>query len=84
MTELMERLADVQHQIWSHWMSHVFRECGQLTDDGSFMIDAGNVAQWQRQIDTPYGQLSEQEKASDRDQAARVLRVIEERGREPA
>lgn len=77
MTELIERLANVQHGIWSHWMSHVFRECGQLADDGSFVIVAGHVAQWQRQIKTPYVQLSQQEQESDREQAARVLRVIE-------
>ncbi len=44
MTELIERLADVQHEIWSHWMSHVFGECGQLTEDGAFVITAEHVA----------------------------------------
>jgi hypothetical protein len=35
-----------------------------------------NVERWRRQIDTPYEQLSEAEKQSDREWADRVLEII--------
>jgi hypothetical protein len=40
-------------------------------DDGSLVIPPHLVEQWQKQIATPYEQLSEAEKESDREQATK-------------
>lgn len=76
MNNLREELAYVSHEIWSHWVRYQFK-CGTYNDDGSFTIPADKVARWSRQIETPYTQLSEAEKESDRHQADKILAVID-------
>jgi len=72
---LMETLAGVEHERWSHWQRYMHSKC-ERRSDGSLMIPAELVAQWERQIVTPYGELSESEKQSDRDQVRRYLPII--------
>lgn len=45
--------------------------------DGSLLIPAELVDRWTDQIDTPYEELSDAEKESDREQVRRYLPVIE-------
>lgn len=75
MNILREEIAYISHEIWAHWMRYLFK-CGYFNDDGSFVIPAEKVERWQRQIDTPYSQLSEAEKESDRHQADKILDVV--------
>jgi hypothetical protein len=77
--EIREQLSDVQHDIWAHWMRYQFSVCTQ-NPDGSLTIPAASVKHWQRQIDTPYSDLTEKEKDSDREQADKILAVLEEVG----
>lgn len=72
---MREAAADVQHQIWAHWMKYVFSVCPQQ-EDGSVIIPADKVERWKRQVDTPYRELSEKEKESDRHQADKVLSAL--------
>ena len=76
-SEIREQLADVQHDIWAHWMRYLFYKCVK-NDDGSATIPAPLVERWQRQMNTPYAELSEREKDSDREQADKVLAVLHE------
>ena len=73
--ELRERIADVQHGIWAHWMRYQFGMC-QRNEDGSLTIPADKVKRWERQTGALYGELTEREKESDRDQADKVLAVL--------
>jgi hypothetical protein len=66
-----ERLAAIQHEIWTHWMKYQFSVCIK-NEDGSLTIPADKVERWERQMATPYSELSEQEKMSDRDQADKL------------
>lgn len=75
--ELLEELADVQHDIWSHWMKYLFK-VSRRNEDGSVTIDAAYVARWKRQMATDYADLSNHEKNSDRDQAHKVMLVLGE------
>jgi hypothetical protein len=100
-----ERLAAVQHEIWSHWMSRMFAVCyerhvpvldydappydpandphglGPLPaikdDEIDMVVPAKLVKRWKRQMETPYSDLSEKEKDSDREQADKVLEALE-------
>jgi len=74
--ELIEQLADKEHASWSHWMAYLFSIC-QKESDGSVIIPANLVERWQRQATTPYVQLTEREKQSDRNQVAQILPIID-------
>ena len=69
---LRERVADTQHKIWSHWMEHLF-SVGGTNPDGSYVIPADKVARWKKQMETPYSELSEEEKERDREQAHKIF-----------
>ena len=74
---LVERLADAEHASWSRWMLYLFEQSGRLAD-GSVVIPAALAARWHRQATTPYAELSEREKESDREEVYRILPLIEE------
>jgi hypothetical protein len=73
--ELTEKLAGIEHERWSHWQRYVHGKC-ERKPDGSLVIPSELVAQWERQIETPYANLSESEKESDRDQVRRYLAIV--------
>ena len=62
----LEKVAAIQHDIWAHWMRHLFSRCGKRKP-GDLIIPAVLVEHWERQMETPYAELSEREKQSDRD-----------------
>lgn len=74
---LLERLAAIEHDRWAHWQRYLHSKCARQPD-GGLLIPASLVAQWERQIDTSYGSLTESEKNSDREQVKKYLPIIEE------
>lgn len=75
--ELIEALADKEHASWARWMDYLFTKF-DMADDGSITLPAGYVVALQRQIDTPYAELSEQEKQYDREEVAQILPIIQQ------
>lgn len=75
MADLREKLADVQHDIWSHWMKYLFSCCTE-NEDGSVTIPADKVSRWKRQMTTDYAKLSDREQESDRHEADKTLAVV--------
>lgn len=73
--ELREQLAALAHAQWSGWMVYLFG-LSRSNGDGTITIPAELVARWQGQIATPYQELSEREKDSDRVEADRVIALI--------
>jgi hypothetical protein len=71
-----EQLAALAHEQWSGWMDYMFSKCTILPGD-MLAIPAWAVARWTRQMQTPYAELSEEEKDSDRAEADRVLALLE-------
>jgi hypothetical protein len=71
----VEQLAAIEHERWAHWQRYVHDQC-ERQDDGSLVIPAELAARWQAQIETPYAQLSEREKDSDREQVRRYLPAV--------
>lgn len=76
-SNLLERLASIEHERWSHWQKFM-HERGQRLPDGSLLLPADLIAKWDRLIDTPYSQLTDKEQESDRDQVRRYLPTIVE------
>jgi hypothetical protein len=73
--ELLERLAAIEHERWSSWQRYVHDHCRRAAD-GSLTIPSELVERWSKQSVTPYAQLSDSEKESDRDQVRRYLPTI--------
>ena len=62
--KLVEELAALEHLQWSHWTKYMLEN---LTPE--------NIERWKKQIETPYEELDEKEKESDRKWARKVLGV---------
>jgi hypothetical protein len=80
---LVEKLAALEHERWSHWQRYLHGK-GQRQPDGSLILPAELVAQWEKQISTGYVELSDDEKESDREQVRRYLPVIASALNDPA
>ncbi len=74
--EKIEAFADLAHQQWSGWMIYLF-EKSEGNPDGTVTIPKLAVDRWMRQIRTPYKDLTEEEKESDRQEAIKILNIIE-------
>lgn len=72
---VVERLAAIEHERWAHWQKYVHDHCHRR-EDGALVIPADLAARWEAQIETPYAELSDEEKDSDREQVQRYLPVI--------
>lgn len=75
-----EELAEYAHAAWSNWMTYLFEKCElserYLSGEKAVVIPAWAVERWQRQMNTPYTELSEAEKESDRAEADRMLAIV--------
>ena len=79
----VEALAALAHEQWSGWMRYLFAQCPELYT-GSRLIPVEWATRWVRQMKTPYAELSETEKDSDRTEARRVLAVLAAAGSPPS
>lgn len=70
-----ERLAAIEHKRWAHWQRYVHDQC-ERREDGALIIPAELAARWETQIETPYSDLPDQSKESDREQVQRYLPTI--------
>lgn len=73
--EIIEILANLEHKRWSKWQSYMHKNCIKNTD-GSLTIPKDKVERWERQIETDYVNLPENEKQSDRNQAYNTIETI--------
>ena len=74
---LYEKFAAIEHERWADWQKYMHGKC-MRNEDGSLTIPAGLVGRWERQIQTKYEDLSEQEKKSDREQVNRYWPLVRE------
>jgi hypothetical protein len=68
----LEQGAAVAHEQWSGWMKYLFEKSTQNAD-GTVTIPQWAVGRWTRQMNTPYSELPESEKESDRMEAQKYL-----------
>lgn len=74
--EIKEKLAEIEHARWSDWQKYCHSR-GIEDNQGYLCLPMGLVKQWERQIATPYAELSEEEKQSDRDQVGRYWHLVD-------
>jgi hypothetical protein len=74
--EPIEELAKYAHKAWSVWMEYLFSLC--ISSGDSLIIPASLVRRWKRQASTPYNDLPESEKESDRIEALKIMEIIYE------
>lgn len=70
-----EELAEYAHESWSGWMKYLFKKSIK-NNDGTITIPKWAVNRWERQVTTPYAQLPEEEKESDRNEAEKILYIV--------
>ena len=81
--DLLEKVADFIHDQWSHWMKYIFIE-GFYKDhtvideylQNPIKLIITNWERWKRQMNTPYSELSEKEKDSDREWARKLIELL--------
>lgn len=93
--QIIEIMADVEHSHWASWQKYVFSICknlfyatspispygqSQKASTGEKVIPLEFVKRWQRQIETSYDKLSEQEKDSDRQEAEKIIKALKKNG----
>ncbi len=76
MNETRETLAAYAHEAWSGWMRYLF-EKSTRKPDGTVVLPSWAVERWERQVQTKYTDLPEPEKESDRDEADKMIAIIE-------
>lgn len=69
--ELTEELADLEHKQWIHWMEYLI---DNITDE--------NIEKWKKEIKTPYKELSEKGKDSDREWARKAIGIMQQHSEE--
>ncbi len=77
MSDLLEKLANYEHNRWSRWQKYL-HSCSIKNSDGSITIPKDKVDRWERQLNTNYDELSEEEKESDRKEAIRIIAILNE------
>lgn len=75
--DLKEKLAAIEHERWADWQKwchKILRDELRFNDMGTNLEEI--LERWDRQIETKYEDLSEQEKQSDREQVERYWPLI--------
>ena len=82
--DVRERLAEYAHEAWAGWMKYLFEkgyeDFIERPGDGRlervYIMPEWARLRWQRQMETPYDELPESEKASDRAEADKMLTIL--------
>ena len=76
--ELYEKLAAIEHERGADWQKYLHSKGVKQPDEGGEWVcfPAELIRHWERQIATPYAELSEKEKIEDRKQVDRYWHLV--------
>lgn len=76
--EFVEKGANLEHARWAKWQKYLHSKCVEHENGKGEWVcfPAELFRRWERQINTPYSELSEQEKESDRKEVGSYLPLI--------
>lgn len=73
--EKVEIVAAECHKQWSGWTEHLLSKHNELPS-GNLVLGAEWKHRWMKQVNTPYAELSGDEKDSDRREARKILAAL--------
>lgn len=73
----IERFADFYHGERSGWIKEMLGETAS-NSDGSITISKEQLDMWENRMNTPYQDITEDEKESSKSQAAKIIDIVEE------
>lgn len=76
---IIEILADVEHERWSGWMKYMVSRMTQRSD-GTLQFNDDDFGRWMQQAITPYKDLPEHSKESDRKEARTTIEALNMEG----
>ena len=76
--DFIEKGADLEHSRWSKWQSYMHSKCVEHENGKGEWVcfPSESFRRWERQINTPYSDLSEKEKESDREQVREYIPLL--------
>lgn len=77
--DFVETAADLEHKRWASWQKFFFEQCIFQRNDGKWIdltLPVPKYEHWLKQINTPYAELSELEKESDRKEVRTYLPLV--------
>jgi hypothetical protein len=74
--ELRQQLAAIEHERWADWQKYMHSLAYHEGPTGELTFYGKDIEQWERQIKTPYKDLSTAEQASDMEQVDRYWPLI--------
>lgn len=79
MSDIIEIMADVEHDRWSKWQKYLHSLCVK-NKDGSLTIPKSRVVHWEKEIATKYSDLTEELKEYDREEARTTFNALKKHG----
>jgi hypothetical protein len=78
--EFVEAGAHLEHERWAKWQAYVHSKCVEHENGKGEWVcfPTDRFRRWERQIATPYSELSENEKNSDRAEVEQYLPLVRE------
>jgi len=73
--EFVEKGADLEHERWAGWQKYVHSLC-KKNKDGSLTIPKERVEWWEKEIATPYSELTEELKEYDRKEVKKYIPLL--------
>ncbi len=82
--QIIEIMARVEHDRWSKWQSYLHGRCQRVLGNDNeitgYLISVEDFDWWESEIKTPYKDLTERQKDSDRNEAKKTISALEESG----